>query len=217
VYVFNIRALPLFTGERVPYVVVTLVVFLNQGLAGFVLSAIAARFIFPSVSLEGRQLWLLRSSPLDLRAMLWSKYWVGTLPLLTLALVIGVLTNTMLQAPPFMVLMSTVTTVCFTLAVGALALALGVMFPQFDTENAAQIPTSFGGLVFMMAAISLLSLIIVIEAVPVAEQLRAWQAGEAAGSPASLALSLGLVFAVSALATLVPLRLALRKLAALEA
>jgi len=217
VYVFNIKALPLYTGERVPYVLVTLVVFLNQGLGGFVLSAIAARFIFPSVSLEGRQLWLLRSSPLDLRAMLWSKYWVGTLPLLALALGIGVITNRMLHAPPFMMLLSTITTVCYTLAVGALALGLGVLFPQFETENAAQIPTSFGGLVFMMAAVSLLTLIIVIEAVPIAEQLRIWQAGGQPGSSPSLLLAMGAVFLVCALATVLPLRSGLRRLAALEA
>jgi ABC-2 type transport system permease protein len=216
VYVFNIRALPLYTGERVPYVVVTLVVFLNQGLGGFVLSAIAARFIFPSLSLEGRQLWLLRSSPLDLRAMLWSKYWVGTLPLLALALGIGVITNRMLHAPPFMMVLSTLTTVCYTLAVGALALGMGVLFPQFDSENAAQIPTSFGGLVFMMAAVSLLTLIIVIEAVPVAQQLRAWQAGLRSGFPPSLLLAMAAVFIVCALATVLPLRLGLRRLAALE-
>ena len=216
VYVFNIRALPLYTGERVPYFLVTLVVFLNQGLGGFVLAAIAARFIFPSVSLEGRQLWLLRSSPLDLRAMLWSKYWVGTLPLLVLALGIGVVTNRMLHAPPFMMLLSTFTTVCYTLAVGALALGMGVLYPQFDSENAAQIPTSFGGLVFMMAAVSLLTLIIVIEAVPVAQQLRAWQAGAAPGSPASLLLVVVLVFMVCALATVLPLRIGLRRLAAFE-
>lgn len=216
VYVFNIRALPLYTGERVPYVVVTLVVLLNQGLGGFVLSAIAARFIFPLVSLEGPQLWLLRSSPLHPRAMLWSKYWVGTLPLLTLALGIGVITNQMLHAPPFMLLLSTLTTVCYTMAVGALALGLGVLFPQFETENAAQIPTSFGGLVFMMAAVSLLALVIMIEAVPVAEQLRAWQAGEQTGFPASLLLAMGAVFVLCALATVVPLRLGMRRLAALE-
>ncbi|MGQ0702863.1 MAG: putative ABC transporter permease subunit [Gemmatimonadales bacterium] len=217
VYVYNIRALPLYTGERVPYMVVTLVVFLNQGLAGFVLSAIAARFIFPSVSLEGRQLWLLRSSPLDLRAMLWSKYWVGTLPLLILALGIGVITNRILQAPPFMMVLATLTTVSYTLAVGALALALGVFFPQFETENAAQIPTSFGGLVFMLAAVILLTVIIVIEAVPVAEQLRAWQVGELAGTPASLLVALGLVLVTCAVATVVPLQFALRRLSALEA
>jgi len=216
VYVFNIRALPLYTGEKVPYVLVTLVVFLNQGLGGFVLSAIAARFIFPSVSLEGRQLWLLRSSPLDLRAMLWSKYWVGTLPLLVLALTIGVVTNRMLQAPPFMMVLSIVTTVCYTLAVGALALGMGVLFPQFETENAAQIPTSFGGLVFMMSAVSLLALIIVIESVPVAQQLRGWQAGEPVESPASLILVIGTVFIICAAATTVALRLGLRRLSSLE-
>jgi ABC-2 type transport system permease protein len=208
VYVFNIRALPLYTGEKVPYFIVTLVVFLNQGLGGFVLSAIAARFIFPSVSLEGRQLWLLRSSPLDLRAMLWSKYWVGTIPLLVLALTIGIVTNRILQAPPFMMFMSIITTVCYTLAVGALALGMGVLYPQFETENAAQIPTSFGGLVFMMAAVSLLAVIIVVEAMPVSEQLRAWQA--------SLLAAVAGVFSICAVATVIPLRLGLRRLAALE-
>jgi len=216
VYIYNIRALPLYTGERVPFVLVTLVVFLNQGLAGFVLAAIAARFVFPSVSLEGRQLWLLRSSPLDLQAMLWSKYWVGTLPLLGLALVIVLVTNRMLQAPPFMMVLSTITTVSYTLAVGALALALGVFFPQFETENAAQIPTSFGGLVFMLAAVILLILIIVIEAVPVAEQLQSWQAGEAAESPASLVLALAGVVTLCATATVAPLHFAYRRLSNLE-
>src|SRR5690606_7819267 len=85
VYVFNIRMLPLFSGERSSLFMVTLVSFLNLGLAGFVLAAVAARFVFPAVSLEGRQLWLLRSTPLDLRGVLWSKYWVGSLPLLVLA------------------------------------------------------------------------------------------------------------------------------------
>ncbi|HEY2825288.1 MAG TPA: hypothetical protein VGI83_07060, partial [Gemmatimonadales bacterium] len=93
IYLFNIRALPLFSGEKVPFALVTIVAFLNQGLAGFVLASIAARFIFPSISLEGRQMWLLRSSPLDLKSMIWSKYWIGTVPLLVLALTITIFTN----------------------------------------------------------------------------------------------------------------------------
>jgi ABC-2 type transport system permease protein len=216
VYIFNIRSLPLYTGEKVPFVLITLVVFLNQGLAGFVLSAIAARFIFPSISLEGRQLWLLRSSPLDLRAMLWSKYWVGTLPLLVLALAIGIVTNRILQAPPFMMALSMITTVCYTLAVGALALGMGVLYPQFDTENAAQIPTSFGGLVFMMSAVSLLTVIIMVESWPVAQQLRNWQLGESASPPASLIFSMIGVVLICAFAIVIPLQLALKRLAAIE-
>lgn len=217
VYVFNIRALPLYTGERVPYMLVTLVVFLNQGLGGFVLAAIAARFIFPSVSLEGRQLWLLKSSPLDLKAMLWSKYWVGTAPLLVVAVVITFVTNAILRASPFMMFLSLVTIACFTLAAGALALSLGVLYPQFDTENAAQIPTSFGGLVFMMAAIGLLALIIVVEAKPVSAHLAEYQQyGRAPSFTPDLWLAVLQVFLIAAGFTLVPLHRSQKRLEALE-
>ena len=160
VYLFNIKTLPLHRGESVGFFYITLVSFLNLGLAGFVLAAIAARFVFPAVSLEGRHMWLLRSSPLDLRALLWSKYWVGTIPLLALALLLTGLTNVLLQVQPFMMAMCLVTIVGLTFAIAALALGFGALFPQFETENAAQIPTSFGGLVYMMAAIAVLAAVI---------------------------------------------------------
>src|SRR3989442_11693185 len=102
VYLFNIKALPLHRGEPAGFFYVTLVSFLNLGLSGFVLASIAARFIFPAVSLEGRQMWLLRSSPPDLRALLWSKYWVGTVPLLLLALLLTGLTAVFLEVAPFL-------------------------------------------------------------------------------------------------------------------
>src|SRR2546426_3062661 len=161
VYLFNIQTLPLHRGEPVGFFYVNLVSFLNLGLAGFVLASIAARFIFPAVSLEGRQMWLLRSSPLDLRALLWSKYWVGTLPLLALGLLLTGMTNALLEVSTFMMVMSLATMAALTLAIAAMALAFGTLYPQFETENAAQIPTSFGGLVFMMATIALLAGVVV--------------------------------------------------------
>jgi ABC-2 type transport system permease protein len=160
VYLFNIKALPLHRGEQVGFFYVTLVSFLNLGLAGFVLAAIAARFIFPAVSLEGRHMWLLRSSPLELRALLWSKYWVGTIPLLVLALLLTGLTNVLLQVRPFMMVVGMLTIGGLTFAIAALALGFGALYPQFETENAAQIPTSFGGLVYMMATIALLGAVL---------------------------------------------------------
>ncbi|MGH7447541.1 MAG: putative ABC transporter permease subunit, partial [Longimicrobiales bacterium] len=102
VYVYNIKVLPLFSGEEVGFFLINVISFLNLGLAGFVLAAIAARFIFPAISLEGRTLWLLRSSPLDLRSLLWSKFWVGLTPLLVLALALTVGTNIILRIDGFM-------------------------------------------------------------------------------------------------------------------
>jgi ABC-2 type transport system permease protein len=214
VYIFNIKSLPLFSGEKIPFFLVSLVVFLNQGLAGFVLSAVAARFIFPAVSLEGRQMWLLRSSPLDLRALLWSKYWTGTIPLLAVAITAA--TNIILRATPFMMGVSLVTIVLLTLAISALALGFGALYPRFDTENAAQIPTSFGGLVFMMTAILLLGIVILIEASPVMDYLRAQLAGRPVQVSRSMLAAFGLVFAICLAATVIPLRLGLRRMEKME-
>jgi ABC-2 type transport system permease protein len=217
VYVLNIRALPIYSGERLSFVLVTAVTFLNLGLAGFVLAAIAARFVFPSVSLEGRQLWLLRSSPLELEAMLWSKYWTGTLPLLVLALVITWVTNGMLQASPFMMAVTTGTITLYTLAASALALCFGALFPQFDTENAAQIPTSFGGLVFMMASVCLLGVVIALEAQPVLAHVRAQQAGQPMPVGYDVILPFVLAAALCVVTTLSSLRIGLRRVSELEA
>lgn len=216
IYLFNIRALPLFTGERVPFFLVTVVSFLNLGLAGFVLSAIAARFVFPAISLEGRQMWLLRSSPLDLRALLWSKYWVGTIPLLVLALIITVFTNVILQATPFMMAVGAGTIVLLTLAISAMALGFGALYPQFETENAAQIPTSFGGLVFMMTTVALLAVVIVIEAVPVYGYLQAIYQGRPVRIDGTMVAAFAAVVAICVVATVVPLKVGLKKMEGFE-
>lgn len=97
VYVFNIRYLPL-RGDGITFFLINVVPFLNLGLAGFVLASIAARFLFPAVSLEGRTLWLLRSSPISMRDLLWAKFWVGTIPLLVLALTIVCVTDVLLKS-----------------------------------------------------------------------------------------------------------------------
>jgi ABC-2 type transport system permease protein len=216
IYLFNISALPIHSGERIPFSLVTIISFLNLGLAGFVLAAVAARFIFPGVSLEGRQMWLLRSSPLDPTAMLWSKYWFGTVPLLVLAFVITILTNTLLKVSPFMMAVSLGTILLYTLAVSALALSFGVFYPQFGTENAAQIPTSFGGVVYMMASLCLLAVVIMIEAIPVAAHLRAYHRGQPMGVSPELLLACGAVAAILIAATLVPLKLSARRIEQME-
>ncbi len=217
VYLFNIKSLPLHSGERVPFRLVTIISFLNLGLAGFVLAAVAARFIFPGISLEGRQMWLLRSSPLDPRSMMWSKYWIGTVPLLVLALLITVFTNWLLHASPFMMTISVVTILLYTLAAGALALSFGALYPQFGSENAAQIPTSFGGLVYMMSSLCLLGLIIGIEAIPVTDYLRDQRySQQPAGITPQLVLSGVAVIGVCALATIIPLRAGLRRIETME-
>ncbi|MCX5763693.1 MAG: hypothetical protein NTU67_03560 [Gemmatimonadetes bacterium] len=214
VYVYNIKFLPLH-GEGITFFLVNVIPFLNLILAGFVLASIAARFIFPGVSLEGRTLWLLRSSPMQVRDLLWAKFWVGTAPLLVLALGIVGVTDYLLQVSAFMFLVSVMSITLLTFAVAGMALGFGTLFPQYETENAAQIPTSFGGLLFMMASISVIGGVVILEAKPVYGYLSA----EAFGTntdPTAMIVGFTAAALLCIAATLIPIRAALRRLEVVE-
>jgi len=217
VYVFNVKFLPL-TGDGVSFFLRTIVPFCNLLLAGFVLASIAARFILPAVSLEGRTFWLLRASPLAMRDLLWAKYWVGTLPLLVLAEGIVAVTNHLLQVSDFIFAVTLLSIALLTLAVSALALCFGTLFPQFETENAAQIPTSFGGLVYMMTAVALLGATIILEARPVYIHLarHLWGTPPLTADGVQLVLGLGGAAALCIAVTLLAIRVALRRLEGIE-
>ena len=214
VYVFNIKFLPL-RGEGITFFLQNVIPFVNLILAGFVLASISARFIFPGISLEGRTLWLLRSSPLEMRQLLWSKFWVGTLPLLVLALVLVFATGILLEVSGFMMAVSVFTITMMTFAIAGLALGFGALFPKFNTENAAQIPTSFGGLVLMMASIALIGIVIVLEARPVYEYVAA-QVAKQEPSAAGLWLGFGGSALVCLAATFIPIGIAIRRMKQLE-
>lgn len=214
VYVANVRYLPL-NGEGMTTLLRNVIPFLNLALAGFVLASVAARFVFPTVSLEGRTWWLLRSSPLSMHDVLWAKYWVGALPLLFLALVLVGVTNTMLGVIPFVqiVSLSAITALVFPLT--ALALAFGTFYPRFDTENAAQIPTSFGGLLFMMSGIVLIGAVAYLTGRPAARYVVAQHFGWDR-DPVQMVLPFVVALTICVVATVVPLRMARTRLEGVE-
>ena len=214
VYVANVRYLPL-SGEGMTTLLRQLIPFLNLALAGFVLASIAGRFVFPSVSLEGRALWLLRSSPLAMRDLLWAKFWVGVVPLLLLAVLIVGATNLLLEVSPFVHVVSTAAIAALVFPLTALALAFGSHYPQFDAENAAQIPTSFGGLLFMLTAIVLIGTVAYGTGRPAARFVVADHFGWGFDS-GTLVLPFAMVLIGCLAFTVLPLRMAERKLGALE-
>ncbi len=72
--------------------------FLNLGLCGFVTIALAARFVFPAVSLEGRAFWLVLSSPNSMSAFLRAKVWAWFIPMAVFANLLMVLTHVFVGA-----------------------------------------------------------------------------------------------------------------------
>jgi ABC-2 type transport system permease protein len=105
-----------------------------------------------------------------------------------------------------------------TFALTALALGFGALFPNYESDNMAEIPTSFGGLLFMMAAVGYLAGVIILEAWPVYSFLSANLRGEPVRNFLTLPLVLGIAGAatLTIIAVVLPLRAGVRRVRALD-
>lgn len=216
VYIYNFKVLPL---DRTPLPTATLttgVAFANLALAGFVLSAVAIRFAFPALSLEGKAFWILRTSPLPLRTLIWSKFLLHLFPLLVLGEILVFLSNTLLRAPPWMMTLSLVTIFLMSFGITGIGVGIGALYPKFDHANAAEIPTSFGGALCMIASIAYVGAVVMIEAWPVyLLAMEGLHGGTPGGSYRFIVPSLAAVFALTLMAVVTALRLASKSLDAL--
>ena len=207
VYIYNFRVLPRAGAFLAQFYLEHALAFLNLALAAFVTAAVAVRFLYPAVSLEGRAFWVVQSAPLRLRRLWWSKFWSSVPPLAALGVLLLVLGNRALGVGAVTMAVSVVTLLLMTLGIAALGLCLGSVYPQFEYDNAAKIPSSFGGVVYMILAVLFIGLNVVLEAWPLWAVLfarllhRPLSAGELAGVVASLTAVAAVDLAVFTVAT----------------
>lgn len=219
VYVYNFRVLPSVASPVLTFYLKNLIAFANLALAGFVIASIAARFVLPSVSLEGQSFWITRTAPVTARQVWWSKFLVGMAPLLVVAETLVVLTNSYLGVSASLRWLSVVTIACLTPGIVALALAIGCAQPRFEVGDPAKIAGGVPGLIFMSLAAAYVLLITSLEAWPsyllflIHIQDRAMTTGEATMLMATLGTATAVVLLVPALAV----RYGVRKLEAIEA
>jgi len=218
IYIYNFSVLPLEKSPLPTFYLQNLLSFINLGLAAFVISAIAVRFTFPSISLEGKSFWILKSSPLELGKLVWSKYWVNFFFLLIPAEILIITTDMMMSATSFMIWLSAITIGGMTFGITSLGMGMGAYFPKFKVENVSQIATGFGGMLYMIVAVSFIGMVVVLEARPVylffMSQFRnlPLTGGEMMESVALLFLALVL----NVIAFIVPMKCGIKKLSTLE-
>ena len=127
--------------------------FLNLALAGFVIASVAVRFVYPAVSLEGRAFWLVQSAPLPAAPRVVEQVLERRCRRSPCsAVLLLVLGNRALGVGAVTMVVSVITLLLMTLGIAALGLCLGSIYPQFEYENAAKIPSSFGGVAYMILA-----------------------------------------------------------------
>ncbi|NUP89880.1 MAG: hypothetical protein HUU25_08685 [Candidatus Sumerlaeia bacterium] len=146
-YIVNIRnaaqqsaVIGLFVG-RFQHVIA----FFNLGSTCFILSILTTRFVYPSLSLEGRQFWAVGLAPLRREAVVWEKYWVCWIAAVLMCEPLMVLSNLILGVGGTMMLVSTVTVAVIALGLTSLAVGLGALTPNFAEDNPARIANGLGG------------------------------------------------------------------------
>jgi len=183
IYVYNFKAIPIDGDGFLAQGMRDLATILNLGLGAFVTTAVAVRFVFPMVSLEGRSWWILRTAPVSLERIWWTKFWMGFAPLSLFAVGLVVLTNGILSVPALPATIIAGLLVGLVAAIVAMGLAFGAVHPKLDTGNAAQIATGFGAMVYMAAALGLTFVVVALAAWPIGTLLRVERFGIPVSTP----------------------------------
>lgn len=167
VYLYNFSVLPSLDSPEATMFFKNFIAFINIGLAGFVLSSLGVRFLFPAMSSEGRAFWILKSSPVALRRILWVKFFFYLVPMLALGLFLVIMTNRLLELDPLISMVCTVTVAFLTVGITSLSIGMGVMHADFKQADPGRAFTGFGGLLTMIYSALAVATVITLEAYPI--------------------------------------------------
>jgi ABC-2 type transport system permease protein len=174
IYLYNFKLLPIDRAAFSEEFITNLISFLNIGIAGFIITSLSARFVFPSIGAEGGAFYHIRSSPISIRRFLFYKYLFYVIPFTFLSLTLITMSNRILHIEGPMWWISIFTNLFITWAVVALALGFGAVYADFKTENKTVTMGSMGAIMFLLTATSIQVLIIFIGANPIYRIVRGW-------------------------------------------
>jgi ABC-2 type transport system permease protein len=156
IYLVSIYFLP-FTSLQGPALVFMkeAMSFVNVGMGGFVMAAIATRFQYGAVSREGRAWWITRGAPVVPVTWLRAKGVLGSVPMVVVGEVVVVGSGIMLEARWELLVFEAVVTLALAHAISGLALAMGAIWPDLKADSAARAATGPGAVFFMVVALVL--------------------------------------------------------------
>jgi ABC-2 type transport system permease protein len=131
---------------------------LQAGLGLFLVSALSLRFAYPAVSTDGRAALLLRTLPHSPVRHLLARWAVRAVPSLLAALLLSIASAAVLQATGFALAAAIAAAAVGGLAIPALQLGLGALFPRYDAPNPVSVALGPGGL-FAMALSTVLGVV----------------------------------------------------------
>ncbi len=143
-----------------------LVSFLNLSVTALILLTFTSRFIFPLLSLEGRNFWVLGLFPLRRDQILWGKFAfsVGISLLPTELLVF--LSDLMLGMSPVMIALHLGMVAVLCTGLSGISVGLGARLPNLRESDPSKIAVGFGGTLNLLVSLVFIFAIVTALAVP---------------------------------------------------
>jgi ABC-2 type transport system permease protein len=122
----------------------------NFSVGAFITIAACTRLVFPSLSLEGRSLWVLQTAPIDLSTVMRVKLWYWFAPVAILSLSLFCAGAWVVGVGFTVILCYAFTSLCIAYGVVGAACGLGAAYARFDWEHPSQLCAGFGSLMYML-------------------------------------------------------------------
>lgn len=200
-----------------------LVSFLNLAVTALILSTFTSRFIFPLLSLEGRNFWVLGLLPLKREAILWGKFAFATGISLVASEALVVLSDLMLRMGTAMIALHMGMVAVLCLGLSGISVGLGARLPDLKESDPSKIAAGFGGTLNLLVSLVFIFSIVTALALP----CHLYFAGQDASEFRSVVLSedrfrfwmtvaILVSLVVGAIGTIVPLRIGIKAFQKME-
>ncbi len=198
--------------------------FLNLGVTALILSTFTTRFIFPLLSLEGRNFWILGLLPLRREAILWGKFaFAAGISLVATELLI-LLSDLMLQIPPIMIAVHVAVVLVLCLGLSGISVGLGAKMPNLREDDPSKIAAGFGGTLNLLVSLVFIGLVVTSLALPCQFYFSRFETNGGFAIPQAITekfrlwfgLSIAFSLVVGVVATVVPLRMGIKAFRTME-
>ena len=137
-----------------------LVFILNFGFSGFILASLITRFVFPLISIEGRNRWVLLSAPVAVGQILRQKFWLSVTIFFVLAELVALVSGMLLHHAIGLIIISSLMLLLMSVSLTSLSLGLGAVFPIYHETNPMRIVSGLGGIIAILLSLAYLGLMV---------------------------------------------------------
>lgn len=133
---------------------------LNVAVTGLMMATFTSRFVFPLMSMEGRNFWILSLLPIERDRLLTSKLAYAATFTTSISVILVLLSEIMLRLPWPIVLTHVIGMATLTIGLSSLAVGLGAYLVNLKETNPSKIATGFGGTINLLCSLGYAILVV---------------------------------------------------------